>query len=107
MRLIICDKCGKEIKTDVVKVLNYELCPECAEVVNDFIQCSMRTSIMDDLRDFCAIFKKNCLKCPFYNEDLKECELSDIPSKWTSGEEIFGKLLEYKVKHIDWREGGK
>lgn len=106
MRLTICDKCGKEIKTDVVTVFNYELCPKCAEAVSDFINCSMRTSIMDELRDFCAIFK-NCLKCPFYNEDWKGCEVSVAPSRWTSGEEIYGKLNYYKVKHIDWREGGK
>ena len=42
MRKTFCDKCGNEITEDVTMVFNHELCPECANAVDDFITHSSR-----------------------------------------------------------------
>lgn len=47
MRKTFCDKCGKEITTDVEWVFNHELCPECAKAVDVFITHPSRPSIVD------------------------------------------------------------
>lgn len=108
MRLTICDKCGKEITEDVTMVFDHELCPECAKAVDIFITRMFRPATMDELRDFCKNFGKERKQCPFYDEDSCErCGLKNIPSNWSSEEEIFSKLLDYKVKHPDWRKKEK
>lgn len=105
MRKTFCDKCGKEITEDVTMVFNHELCPECANAVNIFITRSPRTSTMDALRNFCENFGKNCDECPFYDLDgWEDCKLKNVPSNWPLEEETYSKLLDYKVKHPDWRK---
>lgn len=102
-----CDKCDKEIMTDVVKVFNYELCFDCVKAVNDFITQPSRSATMDEIRDFCENFSKNCEDCPFYEKGFdswEDCKFKTIPSNWTPEEETFRKLLDYKVKHPDWRK---
>lgn len=105
MKKTFCDKCGKEITEDVTMVFNHELCSECAKAVDDFITRSSRPTTMDELRDFCANFGKDCSECPFYDDDSwEECTLKREPHGWSSEPEIFIKLLDYKVKHPDWRK---
>ena len=105
MRITICDKCGDEITEDVIMVFNHELCPKCANAVDEFITHSFRACTMDELRDFCENFGKNCSECPFYDEDSwEDCSLNKQPHNWSSEEEIFSKLLDYKIKHSDWRK---
>lgn len=105
MRKTFCDKCGKEITEDIVMVFDYELCPECKDAVRNFIAHPTRPATMDELRDFCKNFSKNCSECPFYDEDnWEDCKFNTIPCNWSSEEEIFSKLLDYKVKHPDWRK---
>lgn len=107
MRKIFCDKCGKEITEDVEMVFNHELCPDCAKAVDTFITRSTRPATMDELRDFCNNFSDHCVLCPFYDEGGSsgtQCTLRCFPCNWFSEEEIFLKLLDYKVKHPDWRK---
>lgn len=105
MRKTFCDKCGKEITEDVVMVFDYELCPECKNAVKNFITRSTRTPTMDELREFCNNFSKECSDCPFYDkESWDECSLNKQPHNWSSEEEIFSKLLDYKIKQPDWRK---
>ena len=110
MRRIFCDKCGKEIHkpTDIKIVFGHELCPECVIAVDNFIISSPSTPTMDELRDFCNNFGKDCSECPFYDEDLwDECSLKEEPHNWSSEEEILSKLLDYIIKHPDWRKEEK
>ena len=107
MKKTFCDKCGDEITEDVTMVFNHELCPKCANAVDTFITRSPRTSTMDELRDFCNNFSDHCALCPFYDEggsSNTQCILRCFPCNWSSEEEIFLKLLEYKVKNPDWRK---
>lgn len=105
MRKTFCDKCGNEITEDVTMVFDYELCPECVKAVKDFITNTSKISIMDEIRDFCSNFSKNCGDCPFYDEDSwDDCKFKTVPSNWTLEEETYKKLLNYKVKHPDWRK---
>lgn len=108
MRKTFCDKCGKEITEDVVMVFDYELCPECKKAIKDFITRPISAPTMDELRDFCYHFSKDCSECPFYDkENWENCGLKKIPSNWSSEEEIISKLLDYKIKHPDWRKKEK
>ena len=102
MRITFCDKCGDEITEDVIMVFNHELCPKCANAVDEFITRSFRIATMDELRDFCENFSKGCKECPFYDDG--GCNLANYPSNWPLEEETFSKLLDYKVKHPDWRK---
>lgn len=105
MRKTFCDKCGKEITEDITMVFDYELCPECKNAVRNFITRSTRPATMDELRDFCENFSKECSECPFYDEgSWEECSFKKEPWDWSSEEEIFLKLLDYKVNHPDWRK---
>lgn len=105
MKKTFCDKCGKEITEDVTMVFNHELCSECAKAVDDFITRSSRPTTLDELRDFCANFSKECSECPFYEEDSwDECKFKNMPCNWSREAEIFIKLLDYKVNHPDWRK---
>ena len=104
MKITICDKCGKEIKEDVTMVLDHDLCPECAKAVDIFITRMFRAATMDEIRDFCNNFSKECSECPFYDEGCDECELKTFPCNWSSEKEIFSKFLDYKVNHPDWRK---
>lgn len=81
-----------------------ETLEECGYKLSDSHEESERPSTMDKLRDFCENFGGNeCSECPFYDEDSwDECSLKTEPCNW-SEEEIFSKLLDYKVKHPDWR----
>lgn len=47
MRKTFCDKCGKEITTDVEWVFNHELCSKCAEAVDIFITHPSGPSTVD------------------------------------------------------------
>ena len=111
MRKIFCDKCGKEITEApmyIRMVFDHELCPECAKAVDNFITRSTRSATMDEVRDFCNDFYGSCKECPF--GDDKDgvcggaCSLKLHPCNWSSEEEIFSKLLDYKVNHPDWRK---
>lgn len=107
MRKTFCDKCGKEIKTDVEMVFGYELCSECAKAIDDFITYSSKPSTMDELRDFCENFSKSCKGCLFYDKDPStstSCQFGVPPCEWPSEEEIYSKLLDYKINHPDWRK---
>lgn len=105
MRKTFCDKCGKEIIEDVTMVFNHELCPKCANAVDIFITRSTRPATIDELRDFCKNFSKDCSECPFFDEvSWDECKFKHTPCDWSSDEEIFLKLLDYKVNRPDWRK---
>jgi hypothetical protein len=105
MRKTFCDKCGDEITENVIMVFNHEVCPKCANAVDAFITRSPRTPTMDALRNFCENFNKNCSECPFYDEDsCDDCRLKNVPCNWSSEEETYSKLLDYKVNHPDWRK---
>lgn len=105
MRITICDKCGDEITEDVTMVFNHELCPKCAKAVDFFITRSTRPATMDEVRDFCENLSENCGECPFYDEaSWDECIFSKSPCYWPREEEIFSNLLDYKIKHPDWRK---
>lgn len=108
MRKTFCDKCGKEITEDVTMVFNHELCPECANAVDIFITRTTRPAAMDEVRDFCDNFSKNCSECPFSDDRDGvcggDCGLKTLPYNWPPEEEIFLKLLDYKVNHPDWRK---
>lgn len=78
------------------------------KVKHDSIICSPGTPTMDEVRDFCINFSKECSECPFYDEDSwDECSLNKEPHNWSSEEEIISKLLDYKIKHPDWRKKDK
>lgn len=60
---------------------------------------------MDELREFCEGFDKECSECPFYNEDgWEDCKFYSAPYNWSHEEEILSKLHDYKIKHPDWRK---
>lgn len=103
MKKILCDKCGKEITTDVEYVFDYELCFECAEALKNYIVRPTRTAIIDELRDFCKNFSKDCSDCsdcPFYDKvSWNDCIFMRQVCYWPSEEEILSKLLDYKTKH--------
>ena len=108
MRITICDKCGNEITEDVEIVLGHELCPKCVNAVDTFITRSMRPATMDEVRDFCNNFYGSCKECPFGDDKDGvcggSCSLKLLPCNWSSEDEIFSKLLDYKINHPDWRK---
>ena len=102
MRKIFCDRCNKEITADVTMVFDHELCHECAELVEYFINFSLKTTTMDGVRDICKNISKGHVGCPFAVKDDNgslKCVFETQPRNWSSEKETYSKVLNYIVDH--------